>query len=351
MSTPVNRLPQAHRVRARAGLAATLILSPLLAWAQGSGSHDVGSQSQGGRGQDETTVDLREDYAEHFLRYEPFQSRLKPEPASAPRATAPTPATQAPAASGASKVTVEWLRENYPLLEQRAMDDPSPVNVRAAAYVKRIVLDKASRYANAMQQAVLADPLLNENSRVPYASMGAAAIRTADLRAQASAVRELSKAGGLLVFVDSQCRFCKAQPPILDHLRHEYGLEYLLVTIDGAPIAGSAATVVRDTGVFAKLGLKLTPSMVFVPKPSGYQGKDPNTYLVVSQGFYAADELTKQIAFAGYQKHLLADATMRDLAVWDRGILETTDLATLRLDPSKPETIPQKIEPLLMKRY
>lgn len=338
-STPAQSM-QGRTSCASTLLAATLFLVPLGALAQDSGGSDAGP-----------TVDLREDYAEHFLHYEPLQARLKPEPASAPRPSPPVATGRGPAASGASKVTVEWLRENYPLLEQRAMDDPSPVNVRAAAYVKRIVLDKASRYASAMQQAVLADPFLNENSRVPIASMGATAVRNADLRAQASAVRELAKSGGLLVFVDSQCRFCKAQLPILDHLHHEYGLEYLLITIDGAPIAGSAAPVIRDTGVFAKLGLKLTPSMVFVPKPSGYQGKDPNTYLVVSQGFYAADELTKQIAFAGYQKHLLADTTMRDLAVWDRGLLETTDLATLRLDPNKPETIPQQIEPLLMKRY
>ena len=351
MSTYRFRSVRPRRPVILAWLAAMLIVASLSALAQVAGSSEGASPGQGGGAEASPTVDLREDYAEHFLRYEPLQARPKPDPASAPRLAVPAPAAPRPAASGASKVTVEWLRENYPLLEQRAMDDPSPVNVRAAAYVKRIVLDKASRYASAMQQAVLADPLLNENGRVPYASMGATAVRNADLRAQTLAVRELAKAGGLLVFVDSQCRFCKAQLPILDHLHHEYGLEYLLVTIDGAPIAGSTATVVRDTGVFAKLGLKLTPSMVFVPKPSGYQGKDPNTYLVVSQGFYAADELTKQIAFAGYQKRLLAAATMRDLAVWDRGILETTDLATLRLDPNKPETIPPQIEPLLMKRY
>lgn len=296
-------------------------------------------------------IDLREDYAEHFLHYEPLTGRPKPAPASAP-APAQVAATPSRApASGASRVTIEWLRTNYPLLEERAMNDPSPVNVRAAAYVKRIVLDKASRYANAVQQAVLADPLLNENSRVPYASMGAAAVRHADLQAQATAVRELAKIGGLLVFVDSQCRFCKAQVPILEHLHHDYGLEYLLVSIDGAAIPDAAGLLIRDTGVFAKLGLKLTPSMVFVPRPSAYQGSDPNTYLVVSQGFYAADELVKQIAFAGYQRGLLADATMRDLAVWDRGILDVSDLATLELDPTQPETIPQRIEPLLMKRY
>ena len=302
-------------------------------------------------GSEQQPVQLREDYAEHFLRYEPLPARPKAVPASAPALAPQAAAGPRTAASGASKVTVDWLRTNYPLLEERAMDDPSPVNVRAAAYVKRIVLDKASRYAIAMQQAVLADPLLNENSRIPYASMGAAAVRNADLQAQATAVREMSKAGGLLVFVDGQCRFCKAELPILEHLHHEYGLEYLLVTIDGSEIPGSKVAAIRDTGVFAKLGLKLTPSMVFVPRPTAYQGGDPNTYLVVSQGFYAADELVKQISYAGFQKHLLANTTMRDLGVWDRGILDTTDLATLRLDPTKPESIPDQIQPLLLKQY
>lgn len=319
--------------------------------ASASIAQTAGTQ-QGGQGDREPPrVELREDYAEHFLRYEPLPARRKAEPASAPVPMQQAAPAQGPAASGASKVTMDWLRTNYPLLEVRAMDDPSPVNLRAAAYVKRIVLDKASRYASAMQQAVLADPLLNENSRIPYASMGAAAVRNADLQAQAAAIREMAKGGGLLVFVDGQCRFCKAELPILEHLHHEYGLEYLLVSIDGSTIPGAKAAAIRDTGVFAKLGLKLTPSMVFVPRPTAYQGGDPNTYLVVSQGFYAADELVKQISYAGYQKHLLAATTMRDLGVWDRGILDTADLATLRLDPTKPESIPEQIQPLLMKQY
>lgn len=298
-------------------------------------------------------IDLREDYAEHFLHYEPLIGRPQAAPESAPVPAVAPAAAASPhtPASGASKVDIRWLQTNYPLLAEQTMNDPSPVNARALAYVQRIILDKASRYANAMHDAVLADPLINENSRVPYASMGAAAVRNADLQAQSTAVRELARIGGLLVFVDSQCRFCKAELPILEHLHHEYGIDYLLVTIDGAAIPGSNAPVVRDTGVFSKLGLKLTPSIAFVPKPTAYQGSDPNTYLIVSQGFYAADELVKQISYAGYQKRLLADATMRDLAVWDRGILDVSDLATLELDPSKPETIPQRIEPLLMKRY
>lgn len=343
------RLPLLSPLAARAVLGMSIGLSIGLCAASSS----IGQAAAGGQGdQEPARVDLREDYAEHFLRYEPLPARRKPEPASAPLPRiATTAAAPAPAASGASKVTIDWLRTNYPALEERAMDDPSPVNARAAAYVKRVVLDKASRYAIAMQQVVLADPLLNENSRIPYASMGAAAVRNADLQAQAAAVREMARAGGLLVFVDGQCRFCKAELPILDHLHHEYGLEYLLVSIDGSAIPGAKVAAIRDTGVFSKLGLKLTPSMVFVPRPTAYQGGDPNTYLVVSQGFYAADELVKQISYAGYQKNLLAKATMRDLGVWERGILDTGDLATLRLDASKPESIPEQIQPLLMKQY
>ena len=344
--------PSPHHNRAVAFTAGFAVAAAVSLWPLTSAvAQATPPAEQGDRGP--AAVELREDYGDHFLHYDPLVARRKPLAASAPAPAAVGVAASAsqPAAAGESKVTVEWLRANYPALEERAMDNPSPVNVRAAAYVKRIVLDKASRYANAMQEAVLSDPLLNENSRIPYASMGAAAVRNADLQAQGAAVRQMSKAGGLLVFVDAHCRFCKAQLPILDYLHREYGMEYLLVSIDGATIPGTSAPVIRDTGLFSKLGLKLTPSMVFVPSPTGYRGSDPNTYLVVSQGFYTADDLVKQISFAGYQKRLLADATMRDLAVWDRGILATTDLDSLRLDPTKPESIPAQIQPLLMKRY
>jgi len=297
-------------------------------------------------------VQLREDYAEKFLSYEPLVT--PPKPASAASPPQPTTLPRSIAASqqkGPEQVDVEWLRKNLPVLQDRMIDHPSPANASAFLYAQRIAMDKAQRYAAAQMTAVSADPFLNENNRIPYASMGATAVRNADLRAQQTAVRELAKIGGLLVFVDGRCRFCKAQLPIVDQVSRMYGLEYLVVSIDGTTPAGPKGAVVRDTGVFGKLGLRLTPSIVFVPHPQGYQGRDPNLYLVVAQGFYAADELVKQIAFAGHARSLLTAATMNDLSVWDRGVLGVEDLDHLKLDVNDPASFADTIRPLLTKQY
>jgi conjugal transfer pilus assembly protein TraF len=194
--------------------------------------------------------------------------------------------------------------------------------------------------------------MLNENNRIPYASTGAQTIRNADYFAQQQAVRELAEVGGLVAFVDGSCRFCAQQMPILTMLRNNFGMETLVVSIDGKAPKGYKGPIVKDNGLYSKLQLKLSPSVVFVPKPKAYNGEiDPNKYLVISQGFYAADEMVKLIAFAGHSTNLLSQSTMRDLDVWKRGVASTDDLQALKLDPNKPETFKEKLQPILQKQY
>ena len=333
-------------VVAAAALGSTLValLVPSAVFAQVSGSQDPGAQ-------------LEEGYGDAFLHYRPYISPgKKPEPKLPPPAPAAppvhSPAASAPKPEGRQPVDVAWLRKNYPLLEERAINDPSEANVASYLYVKRVVLDKAQRFGEAVTKVMTEDPLLNENNRIPYASTGAQSVQNANYLAEEQAVRELSKIGGLLIFVDSTCRFCAKQLPIASMVRANFGIEYLVVSLDASAPKGFTGKVLPDNGLFKKLGLRLTPSVVFVPKPQGYaHGSDPNHYLIVSQGFYAADELVKQIAFAGHATSLLSKATMADLEVWDRGVAATADLGSLKLDPSRPEDIKSTLQPLLLKQY
>ena len=293
-------------------------------------------------------------YGDAFVHYTPY---IKPRPpeaaASAPPvvATKATPA-QAASAPGLQRVDVAWLRKAYPLLQDRAINDPTDENVAAEQYVQRIIVDKSQRYAEARMRVVQADPLLNENNRVPTASLGARTVANANLEAQDQAVRELAGFGGLLVFVDGSCRFCAMQLPILDMLRADFGLQALVISLDGALPKGFKGSVLRDNGMFRKLRLTLTPSIVYVPRPQSIAGsQDPNRYLVVAQGFYTRGDLVKQIALAGHQTKLLSSSVMADLAVWERGVASTEDLATLRLDVNDPKTIKQSLQPLLLKQY
>lgn len=158
-------------------------------------------------------VHLDDSYGDAFLNYQPYvvPEKKKEIPPPAPKASAkPTP----PAPAKEQKVDVEFLRKNYELLEEKAVNDPTTDNVKAYLYVKRITMDKAQRFSEKVTEVTNEDPLLNENNRVPYASTGAQAIRNANKLAEGEAVRELSKVGGLVVFVDGACRFCAMQMPV-----------------------------------------------------------------------------------------------------------------------------------------
>ncbi len=303
--------------------------------------------------QADKAVRLDEAYGDAFTNYAPYvvpQKKAEQKPKQSPATPQTQQAKQEP--KGEQKVDVDWLIKNYPLLEKRAIDNPTEANISAHLYAKRIIMDKAQRFEEMHMKVVNEDPLLNENNRVPYASMGAQAIRNADYIAQQKAVQELAEVGGLVAFVDGSCRFCAMQVPILTMLKTSYGMETLVVSIDGRRPKGYTGPIVVDNGLYKKLDLKLTPSIVYVPKPKGYEGEaDPNKYLVVAQGFYAADELTKLIAFAGHNTKLLSAETTRDLDVWTRGVASTQDLQSLTLDPDKPDTFKKKLQPILLKQY
>jgi conjugal transfer pilus assembly protein TraF len=291
-------------------------------------------------------------YGDAFLNYEPYVAPGQKPSDDDKTAAQPAAPTHAKKQDEKQTVDVEWLRKNYPLLEQRAIDSPTDANVSAYMYAKRIAMDKAQRFSEAVTKVLHEDPLLDENNRVPYASTGATSVRNANYLAQQQAVRELSQVGGLVIFVDASCRFCAMELPVLAMLKNGYSIEYVVISMDGSKPKGFKGNVMKDNGLFAKLGLKLTPSIVFVPHPKAYDGAtDPNQYLIVSQGFYAEDELIKQIAFAGHDTRLLTADTMRDLNVWDRGVASSSDLQSLKLDPNKPGTFKETLQPYLLKQY
>ena len=302
------------------------------------------------KAQDNTAYTNKQDeaYGEAFVNYKPYTKAIDKKKEELPKVSTPTP----PKEQGKEAVTVEWLRTNYPILEDRAINNPTEENVSAYLYTKRIILDKSQQFSNMVVKVNNNDPILNENNRVPTASGGALSIRNANYLAQSQAVRELSKQGGLLIFVDGHCRFCTQEIPVLESVRKSLGMEYLVITTDGTLPKNFKGIAKTDNGMFQKLGLKLTPSVVYVPNPKSYTSNvDPNKYFIIAQGFYAKDDLTKQIAYAGHDSKLLTSDTMKDLNVWDRGVATTDDLLSLKLDVNKPESFKQSLQPILIKQY
>ena len=231
----------------------------------------------------------------------------------------------------------------------RAVMNPTDENVRAYMYSQDIILDVATRYAEKQMEIVKNDPILNQSNRISISNSGDIDAKRLQGKAIEVAVDEMARKGGLLIFVDSTCVFCAHQLPILDALKNASNpwkpMEYLVVSIDGKAPSGWK-NFAPDNGLFKKLKLSITPSIVYVPNPTAYRdGEDTNQYIVVAQGeIEHVDELSKRIAEVGIKSRIVSKQVMKDFDIWNRGVASTKDLGELKINPDIPNAIPGLVQ-------
>lgn len=287
------------------------------------------------------------------------KSWSRPNPAEKAKPTAPAK-TGEPEKPAKQKVTLAWLREHFVEFDQRAQENPTKENLEAVMYLKRVLFDKGQNYATRYREVLAENPMVDENTRIPYASSAQAATIKVNGEAIQKANMEMAEVGGLWIFVDAKCEFCKGMLGSAALLKKYTGMPILVVAIDGQRPPGYSETLgplVTDNGMFKTFGLKLTPSVVYVYKPDVRRGLDNTQFLVVAQGFYQLDQLQRSIAYAGYRSvrdrkefaGMLSADTVRGLDAWNKGVLSVKDLDDIQIDPNDPASIKRAIEPYLEK--
>ena len=208
----------------------------------------------------------------------------------APEVSALMPAPLSPA----------WLREKLPELRDRALEDPSPENVKAYFYLQRYAMDLAQRFALAAQKVVLSDPALDENTRRPISSYGG---QVFDEVARTNRIRIASKIAdmaGVWYFFRSDCPYCRAQNPILQRLQSRIGLAVLPIALDGRPMPeASFVRFVVDRGHAQLLGVTQTPTLYLVRKP--------NEFVLLSEGLLTDDALLERMVLAAHEAGWISD--------------------------------------------
>lgn len=215
-------------------------------------------------------------------------------------------------------ISAAWLRENLPKLHERAIDNPTRENIQAYMYAQRAMMDKAQRYAEATKMVVESDPLLDENNRIPISQFGKEELLDKEYLGKKKALKYLaSNVGGLFVFFDSKCDFCRLQARTVNAFAKDYGFAIKYISMDGKGLP-EIKHFVKDNGHAQMLDLKVFPTTVFVSPPS--------TYLIVSQGVMAQDDLGSRILTAAQDKKLIPSDMVGDINPWDRGVLSPEDL-------------------------
>ncbi|WP_425953165.1 conjugal transfer protein TraF [Ralstonia pseudosolanacearum] len=213
--------------------------------------------------------------------------------------------------------SVEWLRSNMPKLLDAAINDPSKENVEAYLYAQRVAMDKSQRYAEMTQRVVASDPFLDENNRVPIAAYTKAFFLRQFSQGNQEALKHIAKVGGLWVFFDSKCEYCRPQAQSVQEIGKKYGFVTKFISMDGRGLP-NVNNFVNDNGHAKLLNLRLTPTTVLVVPP--------NNYYIVSQGMMAQDQLEQRIIIAADANNMLPQDIAAKIRTYDRGVLSNDDM-------------------------
>ncbi|MWL91857.1 MULTISPECIES: conjugal transfer protein TraF [Cupriavidus] len=273
------------------------------------------------REDDSTPTRFLERKAEGWFWYQDPKDEIPPEPPAqqppAPPQKQDTAKPKKPEKTQDEPFSVEWLRASMPKLLDAAINDPTKENVEAYLYAQRVAMDKSQRYAEMTQRVVAADPFLDENNRVPIAAYTKAFFLRQLGQGTSEALKHIAKVGGLWVFFDSKCEYCRPQANSVQEISKKYGFITKFISMDGRPLP-NVPTFANDNGHAKLLNLRLTPTTVLVVPP--------NNYFVVSQGMMAQDQLEQRIIIAAESNNLLPPDLAAKIRTYDRGVLSNEDM-------------------------
>lgn len=221
-------------------------------------------------------------------------------------------------------MSTAWLRENYPKMQERAMDNPtnpdgSPSkDVLAFMYMQKLVLDKAQNFSTAAHQAVQLDPLLDENNRVPLSTASVMMFNEFLDKDRKEALNHLTKKAGLWFFFDSTCRYCVQQLAMLDRLKRNYDFSIMNISVNDKPIKGMTQKWYPNRGHAKMLGLTMTPTLVLVVPP--------NNFYIISQGLSSVAAIEQKILLAATVKNLLPKELKERINPYSKGVLTSDQM-------------------------
>lgn len=298
-------LPRKNRIGTRpASFRLSLVLATTIAGLAGLAHADTGDVSPR----------FIERKSEGWFFYKDPKEQAPPPLVQPPKQPEPAPAKQEKPKE--EPFSVSWLRENMPKLLDAAIDDPTKDNVEAYMYAQRVAMDKSQRYAEMTTRVVASDPFLDENNRVPIASYTKPFFLRNAQAGVKEALKHVATVGGLWVFFDSKCNFCRPQVNTVQHLAKEYGFVTKFISMDGGTLP-NVKDFVKNTGQAGILNLRVTPTTVLVVPP--------NNYYIVSQGMMAQDQLSERIIIAADSNDLLPKDIALKIHTYDRGVLTNED--------------------------
>ncbi|WP_421526855.1 conjugal transfer protein TraF [Pseudomonas brenneri] len=259
-----------------------------------------------------------------------YQEYPDPEPAAKELPAVPSP-PKTPEPEKISKVereeikpfTSAWIRIELPKFRDRAMDDPSPQNVRAYYYLQRMAMDKATKFSEMSTNVIMRDPFLDEDSRRPQATYAANAMAREALDKRNEVVKEIGTKSGLFFFFKSNCILCTEQAGVLVALQNATGVPIIPISLDGKPLDNQLFPDYKtDSGQAEQLGIYQTPALALAIPPARTE--------VVGFGAVTLDTLLNRIVVVARDAKVISTKQYQSTQpVFDNGLLISKELQSV----------------------
>ncbi|MGK2231377.1 MAG: conjugal transfer pilus assembly protein TraF [Colwellia sp.] len=215
-----------------------------------------------------------------------------------------------------------WFKENFEVIRNRAVDNPTKENVQALLYAERVMLDKSESFARKKNFYQSVMPSLQEGSRLPMTGSAATAFRSFKGEQRREALQEIANHAGLVFFYDHDCVHCSGMIPLVNRLFRENKQKIYVIAknLRGKTInrLDTDIDVYPDQGQSETFNIKVWPAIVML--------RPPIDVLVVAQGSLYYSELEKRLINIAFETNILTDDWYYRVYPEQRGLISNNQL-------------------------
>lgn len=195
-----------------------------------------------------------------------------------------------------------WLKANLESYLHQAMDDPTPENITAYLYLHRLMMDKASLFADNAQVAMAAEPMLSNDVRRPRLEAASSVMSKRASEESSLLLRQIATDGKYVMVVSSRCDTCGPFVSAATTLARQSGSTLDIVTVDNSAPASLGPRMV-DVRADPKLVATLNPPAV----PTLYLLKRDGSNALITASPIAATDMIRTTIDVAYGKGWVSD--------------------------------------------
>jgi conjugal transfer pilus assembly protein TraF len=248
-----------------------------------------------------------------------FPDRIKeiiePQESAPPSPSSPSPQKAPP------PMSVEWFQQNYETIRNRAVNEPTPENLRAELYAQRVMMDKSEVFARRRQHVQKADPYLQEGDRLPLFGATSLAMVNHQQDLKKEATNELLSSSALLVFYDHACTYCRRSVSMLNYLTTEFKDLDLRVMARNTPSPDSIPNLFPSVPVYPDELLSMSEKLGVTTWPSYLIVTEDETVSVIARGMVPYQMLVDRMLVAGFETGVLGKSWYERIYQNERGLI------------------------------